>query len=117
MQVWYQRRPSLGVLCPRNRAGLRGGGGQHGCKGQVFHARDRVRAATSFWVGHLDCAFRVAVPDFDPAAAAAAKAHAALLQAAEGHLGNSLAELYVALPTLAACVLGAILEEAHKQCL
>jgi len=47
--------------------------------------------------------FMVAVPDFDPAAAAAAKAHAALLQAAEGHLGNSLAELYVALPTLAAC--------------
>lgn len=50
-----------------------------------------------------DKLFMVAVPDFDPAAAAEAKAHAALLQAAEGHLGNSLAELYVALPTLAAC--------------
>merc|ERR1711977_562253 len=41
--------------------------------------------------------------EFDPVAASAAKANAALLQAAEAHLGNSLAELYVAMPTLAAC--------------
>ena len=46
---------------------------------------------------------RVAVPAFDPSSAAAAKQHAALLGAAEEHLGNLLAELYVAMPSLAAC--------------
>ena len=46
---------------------------------------------------------RVAVPEFDPSAAAAAKQQARLLAAAEEHLGNLLAELYVALPSLAAC--------------
>jgi len=51
---------------------------------------------------------RVSVSDFDPAAAATAKAHAALLQAAEGRLRKSLAELNAALPTLAACVLGGV---------
>ena len=43
----------------------------------------------------------VAVPAFDPSSAAAAKQYAAL--AAEEHLGNLVAELYVAMPTLAAC--------------
>jgi hypothetical protein len=47
--------------------------------------------------------FMVAVPAFDPSSAAAAKQHAALLGAAEEHLGNLLAELYVAMPSLAAC--------------
>lgn len=47
--------------------------------------------------------FMVAVPAFDPSAAAAAKQHAALLGAAEEHLGNLLAELYVAMPSLASC--------------
>ena len=46
---------------------------------------------------------RVAVPAFDPSSAAAAKQHAALLGASEEHLGNLLAELYVAMPSLAAC--------------
>ena len=45
----------------------------------------------------------VAVPAFDPSSAAAAKQYAALLGAAEEHLGNLVAELYVAMPTLAAC--------------
>ena len=45
----------------------------------------------------------VAVPAFDPSSAAAAKQYAALLGAAEEHLGNLLAELYVAMPSLAAC--------------
>merc|ERR1719408_836499 len=47
--------------------------------------------------------FMVAVPAFDPSAAAAAKQHAALLAAAQEHLGGLLAELYVAMPSLAAC--------------
>ena len=46
---------------------------------------------------------RVAVPAFDPSAASAAKQHAALLGAAQEHLGSLLAELYVAMPSLAAC--------------
>ena len=46
---------------------------------------------------------RVAVPAFDPSSAAAAKQHAALLGASEEHLGNLLAELYAAMPSLAAC--------------
>lgn len=46
---------------------------------------------------------RVAVPAFDPSAATAAKQHAALLAAAQEHLGSLLAELYVAMPSLAAC--------------
>jgi hypothetical protein len=106
MQVWYQRRQGLGSLCPCHRAGLRGGRRQHGCKGQVFHVRLFACGGVPFLpaqCSHPACVFRVAVPEFDPAAAAAAKANAGLLQAAEGHLGNSLAELYVAMPTLAAC--------------
>merc|ERR1712039_882273 len=47
--------------------------------------------------------FMVAIPAFDPSAAAAAKEHAALLGAAQEHLGKLLAELYVAMPSLAAC--------------
>jgi len=47
--------------------------------------------------------FMVAVPEFDPVAASATKGNAALLQAAEAHLGSLLAELYVAMPNLAAC--------------
>jgi hypothetical protein len=43
------------------------------------------------------------VPAFDPSAASAAKQHAALLAAAQEHLGSLLAELYVAMPSLAAC--------------
>ena len=50
----------------------------------------------------LHC-YRVGVPALNPAAASAAKANAILLQAAEAHLGNSLSELYVAMPALAAC--------------
>ena len=46
---------------------------------------------------------RVAVPEFDSGAASATKGNAALLQAAEAHLGNLLAELYVAMPSLAEC--------------
>ena len=46
---------------------------------------------------------RVAVPAFDPSAATAAKQHAALLAAAQEHLGSLLAELCVAMPSLAAC--------------
>jgi len=47
--------------------------------------------------------FMAAVPEFDPRAAAAAKAQAALLAAAEEHLGKLLAELQAAMPSLAAC--------------
>ena len=43
------------------------------------------------------------MPAFDPSSAAAAKQHAALLGASEEHLGNLLAELYAAMPSLAAC--------------
>ena len=43
------------------------------------------------------------MPEFDPRAASAAKDNAALLGAAEAHLGNLLAELYAAMPSLAAC--------------
>ena len=43
------------------------------------------------------------MPEFDPRAASAAKENAALLAAAEAHLGNLLAELYAAMPSLAAC--------------
>jgi len=47
--------------------------------------------------------FMVAVPEFDPIAASAAKQNAALLTAAQKRLGAVLAELYVAMPSLAAC--------------
>ena len=43
------------------------------------------------------------MPAFDPRAASAAKQQAALLGAAQDHLGSLLAELYVAMPALAAC--------------
>ena len=46
---------------------------------------------------------RAAVPEFDPHAVAVAKQSAALLGAAEEHLGSLLAELYAAMPSLAAC--------------
>ena len=52
---------------------------------------------------HRTTCSRVAVPEFDPVAASATKGNAALLQAAEAHLGSLLAELYVAMPNLAAC--------------
>ena len=45
----------------------------------------------------------MAVPEFDPRAAAAAKQQAALLAAAGEHLGSLLAELHAAMPSLAAC--------------
>jgi hypothetical protein len=47
--------------------------------------------------------FMVAVPEFDPSAARQAKNSAALLAAATSHLGSLLADLYVAMPTLASC--------------
>jgi len=47
--------------------------------------------------------FMVAVPAFDPSSASAAKQRAALLSAAQEHLGGLLAELYAAMPSLAAC--------------
>lgn len=47
--------------------------------------------------------FMVAVPEFDPSAASAARQSAALLGAAQGHLGNLLAGLYAAMPSLATC--------------
>lgn len=47
--------------------------------------------------------FAAAVPEFVPHVAKAAKEKAALLQAAEEHLGNLLVEVYVAMPTLAGC--------------
>jgi len=47
--------------------------------------------------------FMMAVPEFDPIAASAAKQNAALLTAAQKRLGKVLAELYVAMPSLAAC--------------
>lgn len=46
---------------------------------------------------------RVAVPEFDPRVASAAKQQAALLTAAGKHLGELLAELHAAMPSLAAC--------------
>ena len=46
---------------------------------------------------------RVAVPEFEPRAASAAKQSASLLRASEERLGNLLAELYMAMPSLAAC--------------
>merc|ERR1711908_215661 len=45
----------------------------------------------------------VAVPAFDPSAASSARQHGALLASAQEHLGSLLAELYVAMPSLAAC--------------
>lgn len=53
--------------------------------------------------GHCITFVRVAVPAFDPSVASAAKEQAALLGAAQEHLGTLLAELYVAMPSLAAC--------------
>jgi len=50
-----------------------------------------------------DVFFEVAVPEFDPRGAAAARQSVALLRAAEERLGNLLAELYVTMPSLAAC--------------
>jgi len=47
--------------------------------------------------------FMVGVPEFDPRAASAAKQSAALLNASEKHLKSLLDEIYVAMPSLAAC--------------
>jgi hypothetical protein len=47
--------------------------------------------------------FMVAVPEFDPRVASAAKQQAALLAAAGEHLGALLSELHAAMPSLAAC--------------
>ena len=128
LQVWYQRCSGHGGLGQGHCSGLRRGRRQHRCKfpkfqpcprhlatgcssacftgkGQVFH----VRAFSRGQVFHcpsgptlLRCS-RVAVPEFNPAEASGTKANAALLQAAEAHLGNSLSALYVAMPTLASC--------------
>jgi len=57
--------------------------------------------------------FMVAVPEFDPRAASAAKDNAALLGRAEAHLGNLLAELYAAMPSLAACGFKASMLKQH----
>ena len=46
---------------------------------------------------------RAAVPEFSPAAGFSALSRAALLRAAEAHLGGLLATLYSAMPNLAAC--------------
>ena len=46
---------------------------------------------------------RVAVPAFDASAGRVAKQQAALLGAAQDHLGGLLAELFVAMPSLASC--------------
>lgn len=43
------------------------------------------------------------MPEFDPRAASAAKQSAALLNASEKHLKSLLDEIYVAMPSLAAC--------------
>ena len=56
---------------------------------------------------------RAAVPEFDPRAAAAAKAQAALLAAAEEHLGKLLVELQAAMPSLAACGFKASFAKRH----
>ena len=53
------------------------------------------------------------MPEFDPRAASAAKDNAALLGRAEAHLGNLLAELYAAMPSLAACGFKASLLKQH----
>ena len=53
------------------------------------------------------------MPEFDPRTASAAKDNAALLGAAEAHLGNLLAELYAAMPSLAACGFKASLLKQH----
>jgi len=47
--------------------------------------------------------FMVAVPEFDPTAASSSKQNVALLTAAEKRLGRMLAQLYGAMPSLAAC--------------
>jgi len=47
--------------------------------------------------------FMVAVPELDLSTAAVVKQQAVLLRAAEEHLGKLLVELYVAMPSLAAC--------------
>ena len=53
------------------------------------------------------------MPEFDPRAASAAKDNAALLGRAEAHLGNLLAELYAAMPSLAACGFKASMLKQH----
>ena len=55
---------------------------------------------------------RAAVPEFSPAAGFSAQSRAALLRAAEAHLGSLLAKLYSAMPNLAACGFKASLARA-----
>ena len=55
---------------------------------------------------------RAAVPEFSPAAGFSAQSRAALLRAAEAHLGSLLAKLYSAMPNLAACGFKASLAKA-----
>jgi len=56
--------------------------------------------------------FMAAVPEFSPAAGFSAQSRAALLRAAEAHLGSLLAKLYSAMPNLAACGFKASLAKA-----
>merc|ERR1711966_103268 len=84
--------------------------------GQPLYAIKSVRVfASSAHAGVQDCneaeentdardkLFMVAVPAFAPSIASAAKERAALLNSAQEHLGTLLAELYIAMPSLAAC--------------
>ena len=43
------------------------------------------------------------MPEFNPVASYGAKQNSALLAAAEEHLGNLLADLYVAMPSISGC--------------
>ena len=56
---------------------------------------------------------RVAVPEFEPRAAFAARQNAALLRAAEERLGILLAELHSAMPNLSACGFKASIEKRY----
>ena len=56
---------------------------------------------------------RVAVPEFGPRAAFAARQNAALLRAAEERLGSLLAELHSAMPNLSACGFKASIEKRY----
>jgi len=60
-----------------------------------------------------DKLFMVAVPEFEPRAAFAARQNAALLRAAEERLGILLAELHSAMPNLSACGFKASIEKRY----
>ena len=103
-KVCHQSSSSLGNIGPSSRARLRRGRGQHRCKGQVLH----VRVALTFFVGraptHLSnrmCSgwrCLLSIPVRPP------QLNSTLLpggiRRASRHL---LAELYAAMPSLAAC--------------